>query len=36
MKIVNEQIMQDGRVIRYYENSVIEVLAKNKNLTRVN
>lgn len=35
IKIKNEQSMPDGRTLRYYENSVIEVISKNKNLTRV-
>jgi hypothetical protein len=36
VKVEKEQNMPDGRIIRYYENSVIEVVSKNKNLTRVN
>jgi hypothetical protein len=35
LKVVKEQNMPDGRIIRYYENSVIEVVTKNKNITRV-
>lgn len=32
---INKEIQSEGKLIRFFENSVIDVISKNKNLTRV-
>jgi hypothetical protein len=35
VKVVNEQKMADGRLLRYFDNSVIELVSRNGTVTRV-
>lgn len=35
IKIINESVRDDGKLVKYYENSVVEIISKNKNITRV-
>jgi hypothetical protein len=35
VKVVGENVKNDGKIVKYYENSVVDVISKN-NITRVN
>ena len=35
VKVVNESVRKDGKLLKYYENSVLEIISKNNTLSRV-